>query len=151
MPMSIEPVFHFAVAIAVSTPAQRASWVTIRTSVKRPSSALSVEPGLNPNQPSHRMKMPRPNSGMLCPGIARGLPSGPSLPLRGPWGGGARQRAGRTDQVYRRGAGEVLHAEVVLQPAAAEDPAREDRVDQRGEDDRVQDVHAGLDALQRRA
>ena len=28
--------------------------------------------------------MPRPNSGMLWPGIARGLPSAPYLPRRGP-------------------------------------------------------------------
>ena len=70
--------------MAARTPAQAASWVTTTTSVKRPSSALSVDPGLNPNQPSHRISTPRPNSGMLCPGIARGLPSGPYLPRRGP-------------------------------------------------------------------
>ena len=28
--------------------------------------------------------MPRPNSGMLWPGMARGLPSAPYLPRRGP-------------------------------------------------------------------
>src|SRR3954454_21384694 len=155
--------------IEPSTPAHAASCVTSRTSVKRPSSAPSVEPGLKPNQPSHRMITPRPNSGMLWPGIARGLPSGPDLPWREPertraggapgapdqGAGGEQQergeRAGRADQVDGRRAGEVLHAEVALQPAAAEDPARGDRVDQRAEHDRVDDVDAELDALERRA
>ena len=51
---------------------------------KRPSSAVSVEPGLKPNQPSHRISTPSPKSGMLWPGIARGRPSLPYLPRRGP-------------------------------------------------------------------
>ena len=119
--------------------------------MKRPSSAPSVEPGLNPNQPSHRMSTPRPNSGMLWPGIARGLPSAPYLPWRGAEQQQRREGAGRADEVDRRRAGEVLHADVRLQPAAAEDPARGDRVDQRAEDDRVDDVDAELDALERRA
>jgi hypothetical protein len=62
-----------------------------------------------------------------------------------------RQRAGRTDEVDRRRAGEVLHAEVRLQPAAAEHPVRADRVDHRGEDQRVDHVRRVLDALERRA
>jgi hypothetical protein len=62
-----------------------------------------------------------------------------------------RKGAGRTDQVDHRRAGEVLHAEARAQPATAEDPVRPDRVDQRGEDDRVDDVDAELDALERRA
>ena len=62
-----------------------------------------------------------------------------------------REAAGRTDQVDGRRTGEVLHAEVGLQPSATEDPVRADRVDQRGEDDRVDDVDAELDALQRGA
>src|SRR3712207_9562749 len=36
------------------------------------------------------------------------------------------QRAGRTDQVDRRRAGEVLHAQVRLEPATAEDPRSEE-------------------------
>ncbi len=84
MPMSIFFSSSFEVMIANSTPALAASWVVITTSVKRVSSAPSVEPGLKPNQPSQRMKIDRPNSGMLWPGIARGLPSGPYLPRRGP-------------------------------------------------------------------
>ena len=84
MPMSIDFVFQRAVTSAPSTPAAAASCVTSRTSGKRPSSALSVEPGLNPNQPSHRISTPRPNSGMLCPGIARGSPFLPYFPRLGP-------------------------------------------------------------------
>ena len=62
-----------------------------------------------------------------------------------------RQSAGGADQVDGGRAGEVLHAEVRLQPATAEDPVRADRVDQRREDDRVDHVGAELDALERRA
>ena len=61
------------------------------------------------------------------------------------------ERAGGADQVDRRRAGEVLHADVDLQPATAEHPARGDRVDERAEDDGVDDVDAELDALERRA
>ena len=58
--------------------------MTSTISAKRLPIAPSVEPGLNPNQPSHRISTPRPTSGIECPGIARGLPSGPYLPIRGP-------------------------------------------------------------------
>ena len=66
------------------TPAAAARFVTRTISAKRLPIAPSVEPGLNPNQPSHRISTPRPTSGMEWPGIARGLPSGPYLPIRGP-------------------------------------------------------------------
>ena len=59
--------------------------------------------------------------------------------------------AGGADQVDGRRSGEVLHADVDLQPAAAEHPARRDRVDERAEDHGVDDVHAELDALERGA
>ena len=84
MPMSKVLVFQYMMIIAVVTPALPASWVIIAISGKRPSRALSVEPGLKPNQPSHRISTPRPNSGMLWPGIARGAPSEAYLPRRGP-------------------------------------------------------------------
>ena len=61
------------------------------------------------------------------------------------------ERAGRADQVDGRRAGEVLHADVGLQPAAAEHPARGDRIDEAGEDHGVGRVHAELDPLERRA
>ena len=62
-----------------------------------------------------------------------------------------REGAGRADQVDHRRAGEVLHPDVHLQPAAAEDPVAEDRVEHRAEDDRVDHVGAELDPLQGRA
>ena len=70
------------------------------------------------------------------------------------------ESAGRADQVDRGRAGEVLHAgqaKVVqeeaagLQPAAAEHPVGADRVDDRREHDRVGDVRAELDPLERGA
>ena len=45
---------------------------------------MSTEPGLNPNQPTKRMKQPMMAKGIEWPGIALGLPSGPYLPMRGP-------------------------------------------------------------------
>ena len=126
MPMSIFFVLKYAVKMPERTPAQAASWVTRSTSVKRPSVALSVEPGLKPNQPSHRMKMPSPKSGMLWPGDGARLAVRPVLaPARAE----QEQRgkgAGRSDQVDRGRAGEVLHAGCrVWRPAAAEPPSRE--------------------------
>src|SRR5215210_3605658 len=139
MPMSIDFVFQRAVASAVSTPADAASCVTSSTSGKRPSSAPRVEPGLNPNQPSHRISTPSPNSGMLCPGIARGAPSLPYLPRLGP----------RCSSTASAPVAPIRWTAV--EPAAAEDPVRRDRVDEPGEDDRIDDVDAELDALERRA
>ena len=46
------------------TPAAAARFVTRAISAKRLPIAPSVEPGLNPNQPSHRISTPRPTSGM---------------------------------------------------------------------------------------
>ena len=127
-----------AVATAASTPAAAARLVMNRISAKRPSSAFRVEPGLNPNQPSHRIRTPSPKSGMLCPGIARGLPSRPYLPFRGAEQQQGREGAAGADQVDGRGAGEVLHPDdrgaqpvAVLQEAAAEHPVGADRVDDR--------------------
>jgi hypothetical protein len=61
------------------------------------------------------------------------------------------ERTRRADEVDDGRAGEVLHAEARLKPPAAEDPVREHRVDDRGEDDRIYDVGAELDPLERRA
>jgi hypothetical protein len=71
-------------ADAPITPAAAASWVTSATSAKRPSPTPSVEPALKPNQPSQRIRTPRPTSGIEWPAITRGLPSEPYFPLRGP-------------------------------------------------------------------
>ena len=84
MPMSSVFIFNWLVIAAASTPAAAAIWVTMRISVKRPSRAPRVDPGLNPNQPSHRIRTPSPKMGIECPGIARGLPSAPYLPRLAP-------------------------------------------------------------------
>ena len=48
------------------------------------SPSFSTEPPLKPNQPIHRMKVPRVASGRLAPGMAWISPFGPYLPLRAP-------------------------------------------------------------------
>ena len=50
----------------------------------RRSVAASVEPGLKPIQPNSRMNVPVTTNTMLWAGNARGLPSVPYLPSRGP-------------------------------------------------------------------
>src|SRR5919198_5116414 len=91
MPMSGFRVLSQIVVSAPITPQAAAMLVTRTMSAKRMSpfcpvelSALSVEPGLNPNQPNQRMKVARPTNGMLWPGITLGFPSGPYLPRRAP-------------------------------------------------------------------
>ena len=49
-----------------------------------PVPSANCEPPLKPNQPSHKMKVPRVASGRDEPGSACGLPSGPNRPLRAP-------------------------------------------------------------------
>ena len=46
--------------------------------------APKVDPGLNPNQPNHKIKHPIAASGILCPGIVFGLPSALYFPNLGP-------------------------------------------------------------------
>src|SRR5690606_5996751 len=48
------------------------------------SPSLSTEPPLKPNQPIHRIKVPKVASGRLAPGKALTSPLGPYLPLRAP-------------------------------------------------------------------
>ena len=84
MPMSKVRVRSHISATAARTPNDPASVVIITISGNRPSRVLSVEPGLKPYHPSHRMKIPIPNSGMLWPGIACGVPSLAYFPRRGP-------------------------------------------------------------------
>ncbi len=84
MPMSGLPIIAQAVIMAASTPATAAMFVTRAISAKLRSMALSVLPGLKPNQPSQRMTTPRSASGILWPGMGFGLPSLPYLPILGP-------------------------------------------------------------------
>ena len=157
MPMSIVFSLSCDAAKAPITPPAAPSSVTTATSASRPSVAPSVEPGLKPNQPKNRMMIPRPDQRH---GVTRDHPRlavRPVLALAGAEQQQRRQRAGGTDEVHRRRAGEVLHAGrqqsrlAVLQPSAAEHPVRADRVDDRREHDRVDHVGGVLDPLQRRA
>ena len=84
MPMSIVRCFSCVATNAPITPPAAPMSVTTATSPRRASLMPSVEPGLNPNQPMNRIRTPMPTSGIEWPGIARGLPSVPYLPLRAP-------------------------------------------------------------------
>ena len=64
MPMSIVFCMTRLVIAAVITPAAAARFVTSTTSAKRLPIAPSVEPGLKPNQPSQRIRIPRPTNGI---------------------------------------------------------------------------------------
>ena len=57
---------------------------TCEIAVRLPSpAAASWEPGLNPNQPNHRMNTPRQAIVRLCTGMARDFLYLPYLPIRG--------------------------------------------------------------------
>ena len=85
MPRSGLPRKTQAVTVEVSTAAMAEVLVVIRMCITSDGvSKLMVEPGLKPNQPSHRTNRPITARDMLWPGMARGLPSLPYLPMRGP-------------------------------------------------------------------
>src|SRR5208337_3242273 len=69
---------------AVAEAEQAAKLVFIAITEMRRSDAPRVEPGLKPIQPNKRMKVPITTKARLCAGKARGLPSLPYLPRRGP-------------------------------------------------------------------
>ena len=71
-------------SIAVADPATAARFVLIAITDIRKSVAPSVEPGLKPIQPNSRINVPVTTKTMLCAGKARGFPSAPYLPIRGP-------------------------------------------------------------------
>ena len=85
MPRSGLPIAIHEVTVEVSTAAMAEVFVVIRIYMTSDGfSKLTVEPGLKPNQPSHRTNRPMTASDMLWPGIALGLPSLPYFPMRGP-------------------------------------------------------------------
>ena len=83
MATSSEPALRQMTAPATTPPAAAAKSVVTAALITK-SSAASSEPGLNPNQPNHRMNTPSTTKAMLCPGRARGLPFSSYLPMRGP-------------------------------------------------------------------
>src|SRR3954462_12631870 len=156
MPMSTVRCITTVMRYDPRTPPDAPSMVTIATSAKRPSVMPSVEPALKPNQPNSRMNIPRPRMNMLWPGIGRFAPSGPNLPRRGPSisrpaSAPVAATRGAAGGVDGRRAGEVLHADVRLQPAAAEHPVRRERIDEADEHDGEGHVGVELDPLERRA
>src|ERR1700691_4994761 len=71
-------------SIPAAEPATAARFVFTATTEIRRSVAPSVDPGLKPIQPKSRMKVPVTTYTRLCAGKARGFPSFPYLPSRGP-------------------------------------------------------------------
>src|ERR1019366_1623967 len=78
------PNMRYQISMAVADPATAARLVLTATTAIRKSVAPSVDPGLKPIQPNSRMKVPVTTKTRLCAGKARGLPSAPYLPRRGP-------------------------------------------------------------------
>ncbi len=113
-----------------------------------------VEP--EPPQPQDQDAQPEQRHAVARDRARPAIP--PYLPFRGAEQQQGGERSAGADQVDGRGAGEVLHPDdrgaqpvAVLQEAAAEHPVGADRVDDRREDRRVDDVDAELDPLQGRA
>ena len=107
-------------------------------------SAVVVEPGLNPNQPSHRMNTPRAASGMLWPGIGLHFAVLAVFADARAQYHGAGQGHPAADGVDDGRAGEVDEAQF-FQPAAAliqaaPGPAAENGVDERADKDAVHQI-----------
>src|SRR5687767_9555049 len=71
-------------AVAESNPMNAAVLVVMKMCAIALASTAIVEPGLNPNHPSHSTKQPMTPDVKLCGGIAFTLPSAPYFPRRGP-------------------------------------------------------------------
>ena len=128
------PLTSQIVSMLATAPAAAASTVVTAIDVTT-TSAASCDPGLNPNQPTSRMNTPMMANGTEWPGIARGFPSGPYLPMRGPRISAPISAAHTTDAVHDRRTGEVDEWRVELrEPAAAPEPVHDHRVDQRGDE-----------------
>ena len=84
IPASGLPRSIHAVTIAAIAPAAAARFVVTAIPEISAASAPIWLPGLNPNQPSHKIKTPSAARGRLCPAIGLGFPSPSYLPRRGP-------------------------------------------------------------------
>src|SRR5271154_6098566 len=82
--MSGFPNMKYHSSIAAAEPATAARFVFTATTAMRRSVAPSVEPGLNPIQPNSNINVPLTTNTIFDAGNARGLPSAPYLPSRGP-------------------------------------------------------------------
>ena len=112
MPGSGLPIRFIAVEHRRSVaPNAAAIAVFTATTAKRTSVAANVDAALKPNQPNSRMNVPSIAIGMLCAASARGLPSGPYLPMRGPSTIAPASAGDATHRVHDARAGEVDVAE----------------------------------------
>ena len=84
MVMSGFPNLKYQKSIAAAEPATAARFVLIAITEMRRSVEPSVEPGLKPIHPKSRRKVPVTTKTTLEAGKARGRPSGPYFPRRGP-------------------------------------------------------------------
>ena len=154
MPGSGLPNFHIMKIIAASAPPAEASMVFVATTPMRRSVPARVEPGLKPNQPKARMKVPTMAIGMLWPGIATGLPSLSNLPSRGPSTIAPASAATpptmcTTDEPAKSTWPwpRPKLAPSCDEPAAAPDPVAEDRVDEHRHEEAVDEERRPLPAL----
>ena len=156
--MSGLPNMKYQKIIAVAEPATAARFVLTAMTEMRRSVAPSVEPGLKPIQPNSRMNVPVTTKTMLCAGKARGLPSRPYLPMRGPrmMASAMAQKPPTACTTVEPAKSHVAVAEPMRraqlrQPAAAPDPAAEDRIENRAHEELAEQERAEGDALADRA
>src|SRR3989338_8697171 len=84
MPRSGFPIRIHEVIVALKIAATAALLVVTQIRAMSFTTAAMVLPGLNPNQPSQRMKQPMVASERLCPGTGLILPFSSYFPKRGP-------------------------------------------------------------------
>ena len=142
MPRSGLPSHIQLSAVADSSAMKAAVLVVMKMCEIALGSAAIVEPGLNPNQPSHSTKQPMTADVMLWPGIAFTLPSGPYLPRRGP---STRMPASAAQPPTLCTTVEPAKSQkpAAREPAAAPDPVAGDRIDEGDQQEREDDERAG--------
>ena len=142
MPISGLPSKSQQVSVAVSVAAAAAMLVVTAISAMATGSTPIVLPGLNPNQPNHRIKQPIVAAVMLWPGMALTLPSAPYLPMRGPRMMMPARAAQPPIEWTCVRAGEIDEA-AWPQPAAAPNPVADHGIDADGHDEAEHDERAG--------
>ena len=155
MPTSGFPNLNQATTMAAMPPAQPARNVLTMMRAMVPLAAV-VEPALNPNQPRDRMKTPSAAIGRLWPGMARGLPSLPYLPMRGPTTIAPAKAAqpptecttvepakSMKPHVRQPGAGVAVVADQQVAPG----PVPEDGIDDQRDEDAIDQVGGKLGAF----
>ena len=110
--------------MATMAPNAPAIAVFVATMTNCTSVAANVDAALKPNQPNSRMNVPSIAIGMWWPGSARGVPSGPNLPMRGPSTMAPASAGDAANGVDHAAAGEVDVAgtEVIVSHVLASQP-----------------------------